>query len=99
MRPWSEDGGSEWQTESVFSLKQDVKILDECILKKGVESMGDAMKKYQISPENITYFLPHISSVFFKDKLYNEFKHAGLEIAKDKWFINLPKVGNVGAAS
>lgn len=99
MKPWSEYAVSEWQTESVFSLKQDVKILDEFILKKGVESMGDAMKKHHISPENITYFLPHISSVFFKDKLYNEFKHAGLEIAKDKWFINLPKVGNVGAAS
>ncbi|MBS7321496.1 MAG: hypothetical protein KIG55_07890, partial [Myroides sp.] len=99
MKPWSEYAVSEWQTESVFSLKQDVKILDEFILKKGVESMGDAMKKHHISPENITYFLPHISSVFFKDKLYEEFKNAGLEIAKEKWFINLPKVGNVGAAS
>lgn len=99
MKPWSEYEVSEWQTESVFSLKQDVKILDEFILKKGVESMGDAMKKHHISPENITYFLPHISSVFFKDKLYEEFKNAGLEIAKERWFINLPKVGNVGAAS
>lgn len=99
MKPWSEYAVSEWQTESVFSLKQDVKILDKFILKKGVESMGDAMKKHHISPENITYFLPHISSVFFKDKLYEEFKNAGLEIAKEKWFINLPKVGNVGAAS
>ncbi len=99
MKPWSEYAVSEWQTESVFSLKQDVKILDEFILKKGVESMGDAMKKHHISPDNITYFLPHISSVFFKDKLYEEFKNAGLEIAKEKWFINLPKVGNVGAAS
>ena len=99
IKAWSEFSTDEWKNESVFSLKQDVKILDEFILKKGVESMGDAMKKYQISPENITYFLPHISSVFFRDKLYNEFKHAGLDIAKDKWFINLPKVGNVGAAS
>jgi len=99
VKGWSEYSVSEWQTESVFSLKQDVKILDEFILKKGVESMGDAMKKHQLHPEDITYFLPHISSVFFKDKLYQEFKNAGLEIAKDKWFINLPKVGNVGAAS
>jgi len=99
VKGWSEYSVSEWQTESVFSLKQDVKILDEFILKKGVESMGDAMKKHQLHPEDVTYFLPHISSVFFKDKLYQEFKNAGLEIAKDKWFINLPKVGNVGAAS
>lgn len=99
VKGWSEYSVNEWQTESVFSLKQDVKILDEFILKKGVESMGDAMSKHQLKPEEITYFLPHISSVFFKDKLYEEFKNAGLEIAKDKWFLNLPKVGNVGAAS
>lgn len=99
VKGWSEYSVNEWQTESVFSLKQDVKILDEFILKKGVESMGDAMSKHQLKPDEITYFLPHISSVFFKDKLYEEFKNAGLEIAKDKWFLNLPKVGNVGAAS
>jgi len=99
MKPWSEYSVDEWKSESVFSLKQDVKILDEFILKKGVESMGYAMEKHQLKPDEITYFLPHISSLFFKDKLYGEFKNAGLEIAKEKWFLNLPKVGNVGAAS
>src|SRR5690606_17784436 len=99
MKPWSEYTVDQWQSESVFSLKQDVKILDEFILKKGVESMSHAMEKHQLKPEEITYFLPHISSLFLKDKLYDEFKNAGLEIAKEKWFLNLPKVGNVGAAS
>lgn len=99
VKAWSEYSVDEWRNESVFSLKQDVKILDEFILKKGVQSMRDAMVKHGISPDNITYFLPHISSVYFKDKLYAEFKAAGLEIAKSKWFLNLPEVGNVGAAS
>lgn len=99
VKAWSEYTVDEWRNESVFSLKQDVKILDEFILKKGVESMRDAMLKHNITPQEITYFLPHISSVYFKDKLYAEFKEAGLEIASDKWFLNLPEVGNVGAAS
>lgn len=99
MKAWSEYKADEWQNESVFSLKQDVKILDEFILGKGVESMKDAMKKHDLTPTDITYFLPHISSIYFKDKLYEEFKKAGLEIAKEKWFLNLPDVGNVGSAS
>lgn len=99
IKGWSEFSVDDWKNESVFSLKQDVKILDEFILKKGVESMGDAMQKHKLSPDEITYFLPHISSVFFKERLYEEFKNAGLEIRKDKWFINLTKVGNVGSAS
>lgn len=99
IKPWSEYSVDEWQNQSVFSLKQDVKILDEYILEKGVESMRDAMQKHQLTPEQITFFLPHISSLFFKEKLYNSFKNANLEIAEDKWFLNLPKVGNVGSAS
>lgn len=99
VKAWSEYSVDEWRNESVFSLKQDVKILDEFILKKGVESMRDAMEKHAITPDSITYFLPHISSVYFKDKLYAEFKEAGLEIEGTKWFLNLPEVGNVGAAS
>ena len=74
VKAWSEFSTDEWKNESVFSLKQDVKILDEFILKKGVESMGDAMEKHNLTPSDITYFLPHISSVFFKDKLYECFE-------------------------
>ena len=37
--------------------------------------------------------------MYFKDKLYDSFKNANFEIPFDKWFINLDKVGNVGAAS
>ncbi|MEZ4916190.1 MAG: hypothetical protein R2836_04305 [Chitinophagales bacterium] len=31
--------------------------------------------------------------------MYNSLKDAGYEIPKEKWFMNLSKVGNVGAAS
>ena len=99
LKAWSEYSTEEWQTQSVFSLKQDVKILDEHILTKGVISTLDAVKKNEISVDDITYFLPHISSMYFKEKLYQEFVNQGMEIPKEKWFINLTEVGNVGSAS
>lgn len=99
LKAWSEYSTEEWQTQSVFSLKQDVKILDEHILTKGVISTLDAVKKNKISVDDITYFLPHISSMYFKEKLYQEFVNQGMEIPKEKWFINLTEVGNVGSAS
>jgi len=99
IKPWSDYRTDEWLSESVFSLKQDVKVLDKNILDKGVESMRAAMEKHQITPADIDYFLPHVSSHFFVDGLYQKFTEAGLEIAKEKWFMNLHKVGNVGAAS
>ena len=97
--PWQHFTNDDWLRKSIFSIKQDVKILDEFILVKGVESMLDALRKHEISVEEIDYFLPHISSMYFKDKLYDSFKNAGFEIPADKWFLNLDQVGNVGSAS
>ena len=99
LKAWSEFKAEEWQTESVFSLKQDVKILDEHILVKGVESTKKALEKHGVSVDEINYFLPHISSMYFRERLYKEFVKQGLEIPKEKWFINLEEVGNVGSAS
>lgn len=99
IKPWSDYEASEWLTESVFSLKQDVKVLNENILQRGVDSMKKAMEKHNITPDDIDYFLPHVSSHYFVDNLYTMFADAGLEIGKDKWFMNLKQVGNVGSAS
>jgi 3-oxoacyl-[acyl-carrier-protein] synthase-3 len=99
IKPWSEYSPEQWLTESVFAIKQDVKILDKYILVKGAESMKATLDKHGITPEDIDYFLPHVSSHYFVDGLYQELKLAGIEVPMEKWFMNLAKVGNVGAAS
>lgn len=99
IKAWSDFETSEWLTQSVFSLKQDVKILNENILDRGVDSMKKAMDKHAITPSDIDYFLPHVSSHYFVDELYKKFADGGVEITRDKWFMNLKDVGNVGSAS
>lgn len=99
LKPWSEYPSDEWSKKSLFAMKQDVKLLGENILVKGVESMKMAMVKNNLKPEDVDYYLPHISSYYFKDTLYQEMVKQGVEIGWDKWFINLSHVGNVGAAS
>ncbi len=99
LKPWSEYPSDVWAEKSLFAMKQDVKLLGKNILVKGVESMKTALDKHSIKPEDITYYLPHISSYFFKDGLYDEMVKQGMEIPWDKWFMNLHKVGNIGAGS
>ncbi|MFV0229618.1 beta-ketoacyl-ACP synthase III [Empedobacter falsenii] len=99
MKPWSDYSSEEWLKESVFSLKQDVKVLNDNILIKGVESMKAAMDKHQLSSDQIDYLLPHVSSNYFVQGLYDEFCKKGITIPLEKWFMNLSKVGNVGSAS
>ncbi|WP_454953797.1 beta-ketoacyl-ACP synthase III [Capnocytophaga gingivalis] len=99
LKAWSDYAPEEWLEYSIFAIKQDVKLLNENILVKGAESMLTALKKHDLSAEEITYFLPHISSNYFKERLYEELKKVGIDIPLDRWFMNLTKVGNVGSAS
>lgn len=99
LKPWSEYPANEWAHISLFAMKQDVKLLGANILVKGVDSLKAAIQKHGVKPEDIDYYLPHISSYYFKEGLYNEMVNQGVEIPWDKWFLNLNKVGNVGAGS
>ncbi|AXT53873.1 StlD/DarB family beta-ketosynthase [Aquimarina sp. BL5] len=99
LKPWSEYEPEEWLSESVFSLKQDVKVLDKHIIQKGVSSLKDAINKNNFDINEVDYFLPHLSSFYFESKLYDELENQNVNIPKEKWFTNLANVGNVGSAS
>ncbi|MET2985366.1 beta-ketoacyl-ACP synthase III [Aureibaculum conchae] len=99
LKPWSEFPAHDWSEQSLFAMKQDVKLLSENILVKGVDSLKQALGKHNVKPEDLTYYLPHISSYFFKDKLYEEMVKQDFVVPLDKWFMNLERIGNVGAAS
>ena len=99
IKPWSDYKSSEWLLESVFAIKQDVKLLDAHILQKGALSMKVALDKNNIKADQVTYFLPHVSSHYFVRGLYNALKEQSIEIPMERWFMNLKHVGNVGSAS
>ncbi|MFH7016262.1 beta-ketoacyl-ACP synthase III [Flavobacterium sp. FlaQc-47] len=99
IKSWSDYPPEQWLNESVFAIKQDVKLLDEFILSKGAESMSDAMSKNNISSDQVDYFIPHVSSNFFVEGLKKGLSEKGIGMADEKWFMNLSRVGNVGSAS
>lgn len=99
LMPWSEYSADQWSKNSLFAIKQDVKLLAENILVKGVDSLKKTLEKYNLKTSDINYYLPHISSIYFKQSLYDEMKKQDVEIPWENWFMNLTKVGNVGAAS
>ncbi len=96
---WSDLNPEEWLRESVFSIKQDIKLLETNIIKKGVQSTQQILAKRNLDPTHIDHYLPHISSYVFMEKLHKAFEEAHISIPLEKWFINLEKVGNIGSAS
>lgn len=99
IKPWSDYRPDQWLNESVFAIKQDVKLLDAYILVKGAESMSEAMEKNKITSDEIDFFLPHVSSHYFVPGLKKSLEEKGVGVADEKWFMNLANVGNVGSAS
>lgn len=89
----------EVQEKSIFSIKQDVKLLGNYIYQLGTQKLKEIFAERGIRPSEIDHFLPHISSYFFQDKMYEEMKRVDMDIPLEKWFTNLGTKGNVGAAS
>jgi len=96
---WNDLEIGSWTNNSVFSLKQDTKLLAEHVVPKGAVFLKQLMEKHQLRSEDVDYFLPHMSSEFFKNQIKDNLAQVGMDLPEEKWFYNLPKVGNVGSAS
>ena len=96
---WAELTPHDWAAKSIFAFKQDTRLLGENIVKWGGVMWKKVCEKHKIDTDKITYFLPHLSSEFFRNKIMEELEKIGYPISSEKWFTNLTKVGNIGCAS
>lgn len=96
---WRELSPERRTHESVFSMKQDAKLLQKHVISTGLTHLLQIIRDRHLDPATIDFFLPHLSSMFFRDQAVKSFAEADIRIPEEKWFMNLPNVGNVGAAS
>ncbi|AXH11243.1 beta-ketoacyl-ACP synthase III [Halarcobacter bivalviorum] len=100
VTPWRAFEQQEVMNKSLLSIKQNVKLLNENITEYTVtKPIKKILEKRGLKEEDISYFVPHYSSKFFREKLYEGMKKGGLEIPYEKWFTNLTEFGNTGSAS
>jgi len=86
--------------ESFFAVKQDARLLNENILPITVgRSLPSVVAKHKLAPQDISWFLPHYSSEYFRPKVFEAMKAVGFEIPNERWFSNLTQKGNVGSAA
>ncbi|HEX5682874.1 MAG TPA: beta-ketoacyl-ACP synthase III [Ideonella sp.] len=100
LRGWLSFTPDQWRTQSVFAVKQDVKLLNTNIIQAaGLAPLADLMKKRHLRAENIDWFLPHLSSQFFIQPTEQGLAELGFSIPRERWFTNLTSKGNTGSAS
>ena len=98
-RTWQDyDTYAEAEKAGALLLRQDVRLLDNMI-RMGVEGYLRLVQEGKSTPSKINHFLCHYSSHHFRDKILNMLDAAGVGIPEEKWWTNLYKRGNTGAAS
>lgn len=97
---WQCFTAEEWATRSIFTVKQDVKLLNENVTRATLtEPLTALVKKYDLASQRIDWFLPHFSSKYFAEPVAAALVTAGLDIPRENWFTNLESKGNTGSAS
>lgn len=100
LKGWTTYNSDDREQQAILSVKQDVRLLNEHVVRITVEeTLKRIIAKRQLSTDDYDYFLPHYSSAFFRDKVYQSLVNIDFELPFEKWFTNLTEKGNTGSAS
>lgn len=83
-----------------FLVKQDVKLLNREIISTIVNrTLTRVIAKHGLAPDQVSWFLPHYSSDYFRQSLHDRMAEIGFPVPLERWFSNLSSKGNTGSAS
>jgi 3-oxoacyl-[acyl-carrier-protein] synthase III len=100
LSSWLHHSHAERGERSTFAVKQDVKLLNENIVRATLrEPLALIAAKRGLKAGEIDWFLPHFSSMYFADSVAAALQDIGLDIPRERWFTNLTQKGNTGSAS
>lgn len=87
-------------SESVFAVKQDVRLLNDNIAACTIEKpLARIIARRSLRADEIDWFLPHLSSEYFRGPAARSLEKINFAIPRERWFTNLSTRGNTGSAS
>lgn len=100
LKGWQQFAAEEWTQRSVFTVKQDVRLLNAAVIEETFgKPVRHAMRQHGLCAGDVDYLLPHMSSEYFHRPIAQCIAAAGFAIPEEKWFTNLHTKGNTGSAS
>ncbi|RIX81713.1 beta-ketoacyl-ACP synthase III [Acidovorax cavernicola] len=97
---WARTSPADWQRDSTFAVKQDVRLLNDNIVRATLtEPLAAIIERRGLKTDDIDWFLPHLSSHYFVEPVAASLASLGLPIPRERWFSNLASKGNTGSAS
>lgn len=89
---------AEAEQDGAFLLRQDIRLLPN-LFDIGIHEYADLVRAGMFAPDGIDHFLCHYSSEKFSGVIEELMSNAGLLIPRERWYSNLSRRGNTGAAS
>ncbi len=100
LRSWLDYSHDEIGERSVLALKQDVRLLNENVVDACLtRPLRTLIPRRALQADDITWFLPHLSSQFFANPVDEALRRVGLPVPRARWYTNLETRGNTGSAS
>jgi len=99
IKGWREFEAKELLERSILSVRQDIKMLDTHGVRLNNLFLKSIIKKRNLDLGKISFFLPHLSSEYFRSRLDAGSRDQGVYIPQEKWFTNLTRLGNIGSAA
>ncbi len=97
---WARFSHDEIGRRSIMAIKQDVKLLNANVIEYTViKPLSKIIEKRNLHAEQIDWFLPHMSSEYFRQPMADGLEKIGLGIPQERWYTNLSTHGNTGSAS
>ena len=100
LRSWMDFEKSELMDRPILTFSQDVRLLNKNIVDVVlIKALKQIIEETNLDINSIDYFLPHISSMYFYNRVDKALTKNNLHIPQNKWFTNLTTRGNTGSAS
>jgi 3-oxoacyl-[acyl-carrier-protein] synthase III len=92
------DSLAQAERAGAFHLRQDIRLLPH-LFDVGIHEYARLVNAGYIDPTEVDHFLCHYSSEKFRGVVAGLMDDAGLAIPAERWYSNLKRRGNTGAAS
>ncbi len=97
---WTSFSQEELGRRSILAVKQDVRLLNARVVEQCLEKpLARILARRGLRAEEIDWFLPHMSSEYFRAPIASGLARVGLPVPAERWFTNLARRGNTGSAA
>jgi 3-oxoacyl-[acyl-carrier-protein] synthase-3 len=100
LKSWLDYDRKDLVNDQVLNISQDTKLLDKYVAEYCVsKTLHEIKVRRGLMPGDVDWFVPHYSSGYFREIVFEHLNKIDFHIPYDKWATSIESKGNIGSAS